>query len=147
MQGEQRTILIADDDLDDCLMIQRALTDARVVNPINLVHDGAALLDYLHGRPPYDDIATSPRPSLLLLDLNMPKVDGRKALAAIKKDPNLRRMPVVVLTTSKAEVDIFSTYNLGVNSFVTKPVIFASLVATMRSIGEYWFETVELPHS
>lgn len=147
MQEKQLTILIADDDTDDCLMIQRALADARVVNPINFVHDGAALLDYLHGRPPYDDSATSPRPSLLLLDLNMPKIDGREALAVIKRDPSLRRIPVVVLTTSKAEEDISSTYNLGVNSFITKPVTFDSLVAKMRAIGEYWFETVELPRS
>ena len=147
MEEKQLTILIADDDIDDCLMTQRALADARVFNPIHFVHDGAALLDYLHGRPPYGDSVTSPRPSLLLLDLNMPKIDGREALAVIKGDPNLRRIPVVVLTTSKAEEDICSTYNLGANSFITKPASFDSLVAKMRAIGEYWFETVELPGS
>lgn len=145
MHKDQLTILIADDDVDDCLMTRRALTHARVVNPVKFVHDGAALLDYLHRRAPYDDSATSPRPSLLLLDLNMPKIDGREALAVIKRDLNLRRIPVVVLTTSKAEEDIYSTYNLGVNSFITKPVTFDSLVANMRAIGEYWFEIVELP--
>lgn len=145
MHKDQLTILIADDDVDDCLMTRRALTHARVVNPVKFVHDGAALLDYLHRRAPYDDSATSPLPSLLLLDLNMPKIDGREALAVIKRDLNLRRIPVVVLTTSKAEEDIYSTYNLGVNSFITKPVTFDSLVANMRAIGEYWFEIVELP--
>ena len=145
MHENQLTILMADDDADDCFMTQRALAVAGVVNPIKFVHDGAALLDYLHGRPPYDDSATSPRPSLLLLDLNMPKIDGRQALAAIKRDPNLRRIPVVVLTTSKAEEDICRTYDLGVNSFITKPPSFDSLVASMRAIVGYWFEVVELP--
>jgi len=103
------------------------------------------LLDFLRRRGRYADPAAAPRPGLILLDLNMPRKDGREALAEIKADPDLRRIPVVVLTTSKAEEDIYRTYDLGVNSFITKPVTFEGLVSVMKALGQYWFEIVELP--
>jgi CheY-like chemotaxis protein len=138
-------ILIADDDPDDREMIRDAFNENRLVNDLRFVEDGEALMDYLHHRGKFEDLKDSPLPGLILLDLNMPKKDGREALAEIKSDPALRRIPVVVLTTSKAEEDIYRTYNLGVNSFVTKPVTFDALVAVTRELGRYWLEIVELP--
>ena len=138
-------ILIADDDADDRLMIRDALHENRLANDLKFVEDGEALMDYLHRRGQYKDVETCPRPGLILLDLNMPKKDGREALKEIKGDPALRGIPVVVLTTSKAEEDIYRTYNLGVNSFITKPVTFEALVMITRDLGRYWFEIVALP--
>jgi CheY-like chemotaxis protein len=137
-------ILMADDDADDRLLTQDAMTDARVINDLHFVTNGEELMDYLYRRGRYADMATSPRPGLILLDLNMPKKDGREALQEIKADPNLRRIPVVILTTSKAEEDIYRSYDLGANSFITKPVTFESLVELMRVMGRYWIEFVEL---
>ena len=139
------TILIADDDADDRLMASEALEESRLANDLRFVEDGEELMDYLHRRGRYADPAASPRPGLILLDLNMPRKDGREALREIKGDPALRSIPVVVLTTSKAEEDIYRTYDLGVNSFITKPVQFESLVEVMKTLGKYWFEIVELP--
>lgn len=102
-------------------------------------------MDYLYRRGTYTNESNSPRPGMILLDLNMPKKDGREALKEIKADPNLRQIPVIVLTTSKAEEDIYRSYDLGANSFITKPVTFASLVEVMKTIEKYWFEIVELP--
>lgn len=124
-----------------------ALAESRVVNDLRFVQDGAELLDYLGHRGRYADPASSPRPGIILLDLNMPRMDGREALREIKADPDLRRIPVVVLTTSKAEEDIYRTYDLGANSFITKPVSFEGLVSVMREIGRYWIEIVELPRN
>jgi CheY-like chemotaxis protein len=138
------TLLVADDDADDRLMIKEALEENRLANDLHFVQDGEELMDYLLKKGKYADSAT-PRPGLILLDLNMPRKDGREALRDIKNNPELRDIPVVVLTTSKAEEDIYRTYNLGVNSFVTKPVTFGSLVDIMRELGKYWFEIVELP--
>ncbi|HZA28069.1 MAG TPA: response regulator [Gammaproteobacteria bacterium] len=138
-------ILMADDDADDRLLTQDAMTDARVINDLHFVTNGEELMDYLYRRGRYADMATSPRPGLILLDLNMPKKDGREALQEIKADPNLRRIPVVILTTSKAEEDIYRSYDLGANSFITKPVTFESLIELMRVMGRYWIEFVELP--
>ncbi|MGE0432655.1 MAG: response regulator [Planctomycetota bacterium] len=138
-------ILMADDDEDDRLLAQDALQAARLANRLVFVEDGEQLLDYLRRRGDFARPEASPRPGLILLDLNMPRKDGREALAEIKSDPDLRRIPVVVLTTSKAEADIFRTYDLGVNSFITKPVTFEGLVDVLRSVGRYWFEIVELP--
>lgn len=140
------TILIADDDADDRLMIRDALSESRLVNNLNFVENGEELLDYLLHRGKFMNLETSPRPGLILLDLNMPKMDGREALKEIKSHPELKRIPVVVFTTSKAEEDVYRTYNLGVNSFVTKPVTFDSLVNIVQEIGRYWFEIVELPN-
>lgn len=143
--GNSITILIADDDAEDRMMIREALVESLVANDIREVADGEELLDYLHRRGKYADAAESPTPGLVLLDLNMPRKDGREALREIKTDPTLRRLPVIVLTTSKAEEDIYRTYDLGVSSFITKPVSFSALVDIMKTIGKYWFEIVELP--
>jgi len=139
------TILIADDDADDRMMASEALAESRLANDLRFVEDGEELLDYLYQRGRFAAGDASPRPGLILLDLNMPRKDGREALREIKSDPALRSIPVVVLTTSKAEEDIYRTYDLGVNSFITKPVLFESLVEVMKTLGKYWFEIVELP--
>jgi CheY-like chemotaxis protein len=139
------TILIADDDEDDRLMTKEALAESRLANDLRFALDGEDLMDYLHRRGRHADPADSPVPGLILLDLNMPKKDGREALAEIKTDPKLRKIPVVVLTTSRAEEDIFRTYDLGVNSFITKPVTFQGLVDAMKVLSDYWFELVALP--
>lgn len=139
------TILMADDDEDDCMLAREAFSESRLANDLHFVPDGEELMDYLYQRGKYTAAIIAPRPGLILLDLNMPRKDGREALKEIKADPNLRQIPVVVLTTSKAEEDIYRSYDLGANSFITKPVTFASLVDVMRTIGKYWFEIVELP--
>jgi CheY-like chemotaxis protein len=139
------TILLADDDEDDRILAKEALEESRLANDLHTVEDGEELLDYLYRRGKYSVLADSPRPGLILLDLNMPRMDGREALKMIKADSSLRQIPVVVLTTSKAEEDIYRTYDLGANSFITKPVMFESLVRVMRDLGTYWFEIVELP--
>src|SRR5882762_6688413 len=138
-------ILMADDDEDDRRAVAKAWKSSRAANPIEFVNNGEELMDYLHRRGQFSGIAASTRPGLILLDLNMPKKDGREALREIKSDPELRRIPVIVLTTSKAEEDIYRTYDLGANSFITKPVAFQSLVEIMKEIGRYWIEIVELP--
>ena len=142
--GKPITILIAEDDADDRLLAQEALNESRLVNEVHFVEDGEELLDYLRHGGKYAT-ATAPRPGVILLDLNMPRKDGREALTELKKDKDLRRIPVVVMTTSKAEEDILRSYDLGVNSFIVKPVTFEGLVEVMRTIGHYWFEIVELP--
>jgi CheY-like chemotaxis protein len=140
------TILLAEDDEDDRILTSGALKRSRLINDIRFVVDGEDLMNCLHGRGPYAPGGISaPRPGLILLDLNMPKKDGREALAEIKSDPDLRRIPVVVLTTSKAEEDIIRTYDLGVNSFVSKPVTFEGLATVMQTLACYWFDLVELP--
>src|SRR5687767_11544146 len=143
--GRPIVILLADDDEEDRMLAADALAESRVVNDLRFVEDGDELLDYLYHRGRYEDPQSSPAPGLILLDLNMPRKDGREALREIKLDPDLRRIPIVVLTTSKAEEDIYRTYDLGANSFITKPVSFEGLVAVMREIGRYWIEIVELP--
>lgn len=139
------TILLADDDPDDRKLTHDAFMENRLANEFHAVEDGEELLDYLHRRGKYENLRGEPLPGLILLDLNMPRKDGREALKEIKADPELRRIPIVVLTTSKAEEDIVRTYDLGVNSYVTKPVTFKSLVELIRVLGRYWFEVVELP--
>lgn len=143
--GRPITILLADDDPDDRMLAKDALDENRLVNDLRFVEDGEELLDYLLQRGRFADRELSPRPGLILLDLNMPRKDGREALREIKEHPELRRIPIVVLTTSKAEEDILRTYELGVNSFISKPVTFEGLVEVMRALGRYWFEIVELP--
>jgi len=138
-------ILMADDDADDRLLAKDALEEAHVEGQLHFVENGEELLDFLQRRGPYGNGVAVPRPTLILLDLNMPKKDGREALRAIKADPELRRIPVVVLTTSKADTDINGLYDLGANSFITKPFQFDALVNVMRTIGDYWLKTVELP--
>lgn len=147
MKGRRHpvTILMADDDPDDCMLAKEALAESRLANDLRFVSNGEELLDYLHHRGKYAQLSSSPRPGLILLDLNMPKKDGREALKEIKADPNLRYIPIVVLTTSKAEEDIHRSYDLGANSFIVKPVTFSSLVEVMKTLRKYWFEIVELP--
>jgi CheY-like chemotaxis protein len=144
-EGKMITILLADDDPDDRKLTQDAFAENRLANILHCVEDGEELMDYLHRRGKYDNLRGESLPGLILLDLNMPRKDGREALKEIKADPELRRIPIVVLTTSKAEEDIIRTYDLGVNSYVTKPVTFKSLVELIKVLGRYWFEVVELP--
>ena len=146
MQPDKRsiTILIADDDPEDRMLAAEALQESRLANDIRFVEDGEELLDYLLHRGRFADPDGAPRPGVILLDLNMPRKDGREALREIKEHPVLRRIPVIVLTTSKAEIDIYRSYDLGVNSFIVKPVSFDSLVEVMKVLGRYWFEIVEI---
>jgi len=143
--GQPIVILMADDDADDRMLTKDALQESRVLNELRFVEDGEELMEYLTRKGKYENADDSPRPGLILLDLNMPKKDGREALKEIKSDPNLRRIPVVIMTTSKAEEDIFRSYDFGASSFITKPVTFDRLVELMRTLGEYWVEFVELP--
>lgn len=140
------TILMADDDADDRQMTREAMEVSHLVNDMRFVVDGEDLMDYLHHRGAYAAGGVeAPRPGIILLDLNMPRKDGSEALAEIKSDPHLRQIPVVVLTTSRAEEDVLRTYDLGVNSFITKPVTFAGLCEVVQSFSQYWFEIVDLP--
>lgn len=137
-------ILMADDDDDDFLLTQKALKESKLLNTLIRVKDGEELIDYLTGQGDYEGLSIE-RPGVILLDLNMPRKDGREALKEIKSNPDLSEIPVVVFTTSKAEEDIYRSYQLGVNSFITKPVTFENLISVMQTLGKYWFEIVELP--
>src|SRR3954470_9779182 len=139
------TILMADDDPDDRKLTQEALEEGRLINDIRFVEHGEELLEYLRRQGKYAPPAEDPRPGLILLDLNMPRKDGRAVLKDIKSDPALRTIPVVVLTTSKADEDVYRSYDLGVNSYIVKPVTFEALVDILQTLGKYWFEIVELP--
>lgn len=138
-------ILLADDDPDDRMLTQRALKKSRLANELHMVEDGEELMRYLRRDGEYADPEIAPWPGLILLDLNMPRKDGREALKDIKSDPKLRRIPVIVLTTSEAELDILRSYDLGVNAFVTKPVTFDGLATAIQRLGQFWFEIVKLP--
>lgn len=137
-------ILMADDDDDDFVLTQKALRQGKLLNTLIRVKDGEELLDYLLKKGDYADQETI-RPGVILLDLNMPRKDGREALREIKSNPDLSDIPVVVFTTSKAEEDIYKSYQLGVNSFITKPVTFENLIKVMQTLGKYWLEIVALP--
>lgn len=139
------TILVADDDPDDRMMIEEAFEENRVVNAVEFVEDGEQLMAYLRREGDYAHLVGRPYPGIILLDLNMPRKDGREALKELKADPDLCRIPVVVLTTSQAEEDIVRTYGLGVSSFVTKPVSFEGLVEAIKVICQYWIQIVALP--
>ena len=138
-----KVILMAEDDLDDRLLAKDALAECGLGEELYFVDNGEELLDYLLQRGKFN--AQTPQPGLILLDLNMPVKDGREVLQEIKANASLRRIPVVVLTTSRADTDIEQIYLLGANSFITKPVRYETLVEVMRTIGQYWFKTVELP--
>jgi CheY-like chemotaxis protein len=138
------TLLCAEDDADYRLLTRRALKASRFANDLRFVEDGEELMDYLHRRGKYAEAGSAPRPGLILLDLNLPKKDGREALEEIKKDPDLRRIPVIILTTSNAEEDVLRTYSLGASSYIRKPVNMTGLVDIMSTIGHYWFDIVEL---
>lgn len=144
-KGQPIIILMADDDADDRILTKEALEESRVLNELRTVEDGEELMEYLRRQGKYADPSTAPRPGIILLDLNMPKKDGREALKEIKSDPDLRRIPVVVMTTSKAEEDVFRSYDTGASAFITKPITFDRLVDLMKVLGEYWVEFVELP--
>lgn len=144
-QGQPVRILVAEDDDDDFLLTRGALAEARVINDVQRVENGEQLMDYLLRRASYANPAASPAPSLILLDLNMPRKDGREALREIRSHRALRSLPIVVLTTSRSEEDVLRSYDLGVNSFIKKPVSFAGLVEALQVLGRYWFEIVELP--
>lgn len=137
------TILMADDDPDDRLLVKEAFEENRLINELATVEDGEELMDFLYKRGKFADSTVTP--GLILLDLNMPRKSGHEALREIKADPKLRRLPVVILTTSKAEEDIIRSYDLGVNSFIVKPVTFEALVELIKEIDKYWFQIVELP--
>jgi CheY-like chemotaxis protein len=145
MPPRAHVILLADDDPDDIDMTRRALTKNNVDVEIYTVGDGEELVDFLNHRGSFAPAARSPTPSLILLDLNMPKMDGREALANIKADPKLRPIPVVVMTTSTAQQDIARAYELGSNSFISKPITLAELVDITKVLVQYWFEIVKLP--
>jgi two-component system response regulator len=136
---------MADDDPDDRQLTKEAFDESRLANDLRFVEDGVELLDYLYRRGKYADPATSPRPSIILLDLNMPRKDGREALQEIKADPKFRSIRVIVMTTSKLEEDIVRSYNLSAASYIAKPITFEALVEVIRTLGRYWLEIVELP--
>jgi CheY-like chemotaxis protein len=139
------TIVVADDDEEDRMLTSLALKRSRLANEVYFCIDGVDLLDYLNRSGRWSKPGDAPRPGVILLDLNMPRMDGREALSKIKADPALRTIPTIVLTSSKAEEDIVSSYDLGVNSFITKPVTFTQLVDVLGIWSEYWFQIVELP--
>jgi len=141
----EHLILMAEDDADDRLLVQDAFAECGASDTVRFVADGEELVDYLLRRGKYEKASASPRPDLILLDLNMPRKDGREALKEIRSHLELRRVPVVVFTTSRADTDIDKVYELGANSFVTKPAGFDQLVTTVTKLTGYWFGTVELP--
>lgn len=136
---------MADDDADDRRLTKEAFEESRLANNLRFVENGEDLLDYLRHRGKFADPESSPRPGLILLDLNMPRLDGRAALKELKSDPELRTIPVVILTTSKADEDVYRSYDLGVNSYIVKPVTFEALVDILQTLEKYWIEIVELP--
>ena len=140
-------IVVAEDDPDDRLLIKDAFEENSVSNPLVFVNDGEQLMDYLHRRGAYEHLQGNLLPGIILLDLNMPKKDGRTALKEIKADESFQCIPVVVLTTSNVDEDIERTYHLGVNSFITKPLTFEGLCDVVRTLTHYWFEIVALPPS
>ena len=144
-QKQPVLILMAEDDPEDRMLVRKAMEKNRLLNEIRFVEDGEQLMDYLYHRNKYASKRDSPRPDLILLDLNMPRKDGREALGEIKSDPDLRHTPIIVLTTSEAEADIISSYDLGVNSYITKPVTFEKLMGLVKIVSRYWFEVVKLP--
>jgi len=136
---------MADDDADDRRLTQEAFEEGRLINDVRFVENGEQLMEYLRRQGKFAPPAEAPRPGLILLDLNMPRKDGRTVLKELKTDPELRQIPVCVLTTSKADEDIYKSYDLGVNSYIVKPVTFEALVDILQTLEKYWFEIVELP--
>ena len=142
MQGRSARILLVEDNPGDAELAREALLDSRLINELDTVEDGEKAMAWLHKEPPYQD---APTPDLILLDLNLPRKDGREVLAEIKKDPDLRRIPVVVLTSSRADEDIAKSYDSHANCYVTKPVDFKSFNKIVASIERFWFSIVVLP--
>lgn len=144
---EIKPILLVEDDPDDIYLISEAITECQLSVRLNVVENGEQLLDYLYQRENFSDPLESPRPDLILLDLNMPRKDGREVLEDIKADPVLCAIPVVVLTTSNADEDLSNSYRNGASGFITKPVSFDGLRETMCKLGAYWLGTVQLPQN
>ena len=138
-------IVMADDDEDDQLLTKDALEEGRLFNPLFFVDDGQELIEFLRNEGNYQDKKKYPRPGLILLDLNMPRMSGLDALEIIKTDPSLKTIPIIILTTSQQESEVAQTYARGANSFVVKPVRFEDMVSILKAIGEYWFSIVKLP--
>lgn len=138
-------ILMAEDDDGDRLLTRKAMEKNSLTNPLVMVENGEELLDYLYRRGKFSTLVSTPAPCVILLDLNMPRMDGREALKIIKSDENLKKIPVVILSTSKAPEDLLASYDMGANSFISKPSTFEGLVKAMRSLQDYWLKTVELP--
>ena len=141
------SLLIAEDDEDDRMLTRKAFENNNLINRIMFVGNGEELMDYLYRRGIYEDRSLYPWPDLILLDLNMPRKNGREALKEIKEDSELRRIPVIILTTSKEQEDIVRSYDLGVNSYITKPVTFEGLVRVLQEMSNYWFDIVQLPET
>jgi CheY-like chemotaxis protein len=139
------TILMADDDPGDRLLTQEAMKDARLINELRFVENGEELMDYLNARGKFAPPALAPRPGLILLDLNMPRKDGRTVLKEIKNTPSLHSIPIAVLTTSEDDADVYRSYDLGVNSYIVKPVTFEAIVDTLQTLKQHSFQIVELP--
>lgn len=137
--------LYAEDDSEDTMLMNEAMEEGEMEDKLKIVDDGEALMNYLQNKEEYQNPDQAPKPDVILLDLNLPKKDGREALKQIKKDPHLKHIPVIAITTSKSEEDIKKAYQLGANAFVTKPVSFQSLVETMKSMKRFWGEVSELP--
>ncbi|WMS85858.1 response regulator [Pleionea litopenaei] len=138
-------IHMCDDDPDDRLLFKDAIDEANMLNRISFTRDGQDLMDYLRREGEYKDMAEHTLPDIILLDLNMPRKDGREALKEIKGDARLKHIPIVILTTSKQEEDVIKSYNLGANSYISKPVTFEKLVELVRKLSDYWFKIVKLP--
>lgn len=138
-------ILLAEDDADDRMLVKRVLESELGVTEVRCVWNGEDLMDYLRQRGKYSDPEEAPRPALILLDLNMPRKDGREALTEIKSDPDLRSIPIVVLTTSNSENDVEQSYLAGVNAYVTKPARFSDMVNSFKALHDFWFRVVRLP--
>jgi CheY-like chemotaxis protein len=139
------TILMADDEPSDRILAAEALKDARLINDLRFVENGEELMDYLLRREKFAPPAPAPRPGMILLDLNMPKKDGRTVLKEIKENPDLRDIPIAVLTASKDDADIYRSYDLGVNTYIVKPVTFEAIVDTLQTVEKHWFQIVEMP--
>jgi CheY-like chemotaxis protein len=139
------TLLMADDDPGDRLLAEEALKDARLLNDFRFVENGEELMDYLHARGKFAPPAQAPRPGLILLDLNMPRKDGRTVLKEIKNHPDLRLIPIAVLTSSEDDADVYRSYDLGVSSYIVKPVTLEAILDTLQTLEKHWIQIVELP--
>jgi two-component system response regulator len=145
MHKEHKVILLVEDNPDDVALTMRAFRRSHLANPIMVVHDGVEALDFLFARNAYQDRASQPMPTLVILDLKLPKLDGLGVLKAIRETERMRFLPVVVMTSSKEEQDLVSSYTLGANSYVRKPVDFTEFVEAARVLGIYWMMMNELP--
>ena len=141
-EGMPISILLVEDNAGDVRLTQEALKEGRVANTLHVVNDGVEALQFLRREGKYSN---APRPDLILLDLNLPRLDGRQVLSEVKKDPELKRIPIVVLTTSKAEEDVLETYDLYANCYIAKPVEFDKFVGVIKMIDQFWLTIVKLP--